>query len=69
MAENLDAVLGAAVVGAGYYVVRTPSLRGLAWRLAISALTVSIPSWMSGEVREAWTASGRGDAGRDARIR
>jgi hypothetical protein len=64
-----NALLGAAVVGVGYYVVRSPPLRRLAWRLAISALTVSIPAWVSGEVREAWSVSGSGHARREPPIR
>jgi hypothetical protein len=64
-----NALLGAAVVGVGYYVVRSPPLRRLAWGLAISALTVSLPAWVSGEVRAAWIAAGLGDTRRDAPIR
>jgi hypothetical protein len=53
-----NAILGAAAVGAAYYILRTPPLRRLAWRLALTALTVSIPAWVGGEVQQAWAASG-----------
>jgi hypothetical protein len=52
-------VLGAAVAAAAYYVVRTPRLRKLAWRLVLTAVTVSIPAWLGNEVEQAWSASGR----------
>jgi hypothetical protein len=52
-------LIGAAVVGAAYYVVRTPSLRRLAWRLAVTAATGSLPIWLRQEVQRGWAESGR----------
>ena len=47
-------ILGAAAVGAAYYVMRTPPLRRLAWRLAATAATGTLPAWFSRELRQAW---------------
>jgi hypothetical protein len=52
-------VLGAAAVGATYVIVTTPPLRRLAWRLAVVALTGTIPAWLQHEVKQAWAESGR----------
>jgi len=54
-----NVAIGIAVVGAAAYVLRTPQLRRLAWRLGIAALTGTIPAWVSREIRDAWEASGR----------
>jgi uncharacterized protein (DUF2236 family) len=54
-----NVLIGAAVVGAAYYVVRTPSLRRLAWRLAVTAATGSLPVWFRQEVQRGWAESGR----------
>lgn len=54
-----NVVIGAAVVGAAVYVLKTPSLRRMAWRLAVTALTGTLPSWLGQEVQNAWTESGR----------
>jgi len=59
-AEKLANVLiAAAVVGAAIYVIRTPSLRRLAWRLAVTAATGALPAWLRQETERAWTESGR----------
>ena len=50
-------LIGTAIVGAAYYVVKTPPLRRLAWRLAIAALTGTIPAWLTQEIRNGWEAS------------
>ncbi|MEO8076819.1 MAG: hypothetical protein ABI818_10845 [Acidobacteriota bacterium] len=55
-------VIGAAVLGAAYVVVKTPRLRQLAWRLAVNALTVSGPAWVSREIQQGWNESGRRQA-------
>jgi len=39
-------------------VMRTPALRRVAWRLAVTALTGSLPAWVAKEVRHAWSESG-----------
>lgn len=53
-----NALMAAAVLGVGYYVVRTPALRRTAWRLLLAALTGTVPAWLNGEVRRAWAESG-----------
>ena len=54
-----NVILAAAVLGVAYYIVRTPQLRRMAWGLATTALTASLPAWINREVRVAWTESGR----------
>jgi hypothetical protein len=51
-------LLAAAAVGVAVYVIKTPPLRRLAWRLAVTALTGALPAWVSREVQHAWTESG-----------
>jgi predicted lysophospholipase L1 biosynthesis ABC-type transport system permease subunit len=59
-AEKVATVLiGVAVAGVAYYVLRTPQLRRGAWRLGVAALTGTIPAWVSQEVRDSWEASGQ----------
>ncbi len=55
-----NTLIGAAAVGVAFYVLRTPQMRRVAWRLAVTALTATAPRWLSGEVRRAWAESGRG---------
>ena len=57
-----NVILAAGVVGAAYYVIRTPRLRKLAWRLAVTAVTASIPIWFGREVEQAWAESAPGPA-------
>lgn len=58
-AEKLaNVVIGVAVAGAALYVVRTPSLRRMAVRLAMVTLTGTIPAWFRQEITESWRASG-----------
>jgi len=54
-----NGILAVTAIGAAVVVVRTPSLRRLAWRLALAAATVTIPAWLNREVRTAWVESGR----------
>ena len=59
-AEKVASIaLGAVAVGAAYYVLRTPHLRRLAWRLGVAAVTGTIPAWVRREIRDGWEASGR----------
>ena len=51
-------IVGAAALGAAVVILRTPTLRRLAFGLARTALTVSIPAWLSQEVRTAWAEAG-----------
>ncbi len=62
-AEKLaNLMIGAAVIGAAAYVLRTPHLRRLAWQLSLVTLTGMVPEWISREIREGWDASGRPSA-------
>jgi hypothetical protein len=59
-AEKVASIaIGAAVVGAAYYVLRNPHLRQVAWRLGVAALTGTVPAWVTREIRDGWEASGR----------
>jgi hypothetical protein len=53
-----NVILGAAAVAATVYIMRTPPLRRMAWRLAVTALTGTIPAWVARELRDAWAESG-----------
>ena len=53
-----NALMAAAAVGVGYFVVRTPPLRRAAWRLLVIAVTSGVPAWLTAEVRRAWAESG-----------
>jgi hypothetical protein len=54
-----DVALGVAVTGAAFYVLKTPSLRRVAWRFAVIGLTRTLPAWLRREVSNAWDESGR----------
>ena len=56
--QAANIVLAAAAIGVTVMVMRTPALRRVAWRLAVTALTGSLPAWVSKEVRHAWSESG-----------
>jgi len=51
-------VMGVAAAAAAYYILKTPDLRRLAWRMAVAAATGTIPAWLTHEIREGWEASG-----------
>jgi hypothetical protein len=53
-----NVLLAVAAVGVAVYVVKTPPLRRLAWRLAVTALTGALPAWIGREVQNAWAESG-----------
>jgi uncharacterized protein (DUF2236 family) len=53
-----NVLLTVAAVGAVYYIARTPPLRRLAWRLAVTALTGTLPAWIGREVQHAWSETG-----------
>ncbi len=55
-----NVVVGAAALGAVVLILRTPTLRRLAFGLARTALTVTLPAWLSHEVQTAWSHSGSG---------
>jgi uncharacterized membrane protein len=52
-----NVVIGAAIAGAAVYVLKTPQLRRLAWRLTVAAVTGTIPAWLAQEARNGWEAS------------
>lgn len=52
-----NVLIGAALAGAAVYIVKTPQLRRIAWRLAVAALTGTIPAWLVQEARAGWQAS------------
>ena len=54
-----NVVVGAAAVGAAIYVAKTPPLRRVAWRVAVMALTGTLPVWFRGELQRAWAESGQ----------
>jgi hypothetical protein len=53
-----NVALTVAVVGATYVILKTPALRRLAFGLAVSALTGTVPAWLASEVQHAWMESG-----------
>jgi hypothetical protein len=53
-----DVLIGAALLGAAVVVIRTPTLRRLAWGLAVTTLTATLPAWINQEARQAWAESG-----------
>ncbi len=55
-----NVLLAAAAVGVAVYVIRTPPLRRLAWRFAVTALTGLYPHGSAGRCKHAWTESGHG---------
>lgn len=54
-----NTVMGVAAIGAAYVVLSRPALRRLAWTLALTVLTGTLPAWFTGEVRRGWADSGR----------
>jgi hypothetical protein len=52
-----NVLIGAAVIGVAYYVIRTPPLRRMAWRLVVTAATGSLPLWLRQEIQQGWEAS------------
>ncbi len=56
-----NVIVGAAALGAAVVILRTPALRRLAFGLARTALTVTLPVWLSREVQQAWADTERAD--------
>lgn len=54
-----NSAMGLAVIGAAYVVLSRPTLRRLAWQLALTALTGTLPAWLYHEVGQAWADSGQ----------
>ena len=61
-----DVILAAAALGIAIYVVRTPPLRRIAWRLAVTTLTSTAPMWFRQELQHAWAESGHASPGQRA---
>lgn len=47
-------VIGAAVLGAAVYVIRTPALRRAVLGAARNALVAGLPAWLLAETRHGW---------------
>jgi hypothetical protein len=62
-----NVVVGAAVLGAAVVILRTPTLRRLAFGLARTAIVTGIPAWLTREVKQAWQASERLDPSDETR--
>ena len=56
--QAASVVLAVAAVSVAVVVLRTPALRRLAWRLTLTTLTGTLPTWVANEVRHAWSQSG-----------
>ena len=54
-----NVALGAAALGAAYFIVRTPRLRRMAIGLAMTALTGAVPTWLAREAQQAWVRTAR----------
>lgn len=50
-------IMGVAAAGAAYYILRTPSLRRMAWGVATTAVVSTLPAWFNRELRQAWVES------------
>ena len=58
-----NVIVGAAALGAAVVILRTPTLRRPAFGLARTALTITLPVWLSREVQQAWAETDRGSSG------
>ena len=47
-------VIGAAVLGAAIYVIRTPALRRVVWGAARNGLVAGLPAWLLTQTRHGW---------------
>jgi hypothetical protein len=54
-----NVIMAAAAVGAAVFVVRSPSLRQLAWRLATRYASGPLAVFLATTVHDAWEQSGR----------
>lgn len=52
-----NVLMVAAAIGAAVVILRTPSLRRLAFGLARTALVTGVPAWLSREIKHAWEES------------
>jgi hypothetical protein len=52
-----NVLIGVAVAGAAYYVLREPSRRRVAWDLVRHAAGGTVPGWLIAEALRAWNAA------------
>jgi hypothetical protein len=52
-----NVVLATAVIGAAYYVLKTPPLRRRVWQIARSWAAGPLAAWTATEIRRAWEGS------------
>jgi len=52
-----DVLLTAVALGVSIYIARTPALRRVAWRVAVTILTGALPAWIGRELQHAWAES------------
>lgn len=62
-----NVIVGAAVIGTTYYVVKTPRLRRLAWQLTVATITGTVPAWLGEQIKAGWEASAHAPTVRGAR--
>ena len=55
--RTANILIAAAAIGAAIYILRTPSLRRMAWQLAKGAIGTTGPAWLMTETRRGWAAS------------
>ena len=51
-------LIGAAAVGAAYFILKTPRLRRMVWQLARTALAPTASAWLMTEARRGWNGNG-----------
>ena len=54
--KTANILIGAAAVGAAFFVLRNPALRRMVWRLARTAIATTGPV-LAAEARRAWSES------------
>jgi hypothetical protein len=52
-----DVLLTAVALGVSIYIARTPALRRVVWRVAVTTLTGALPGWIGRELQKAWAES------------
>jgi hypothetical protein len=50
-------LIGAAVAGAAFYILRNPALRRMAWQLTRTMVLTTGPVWVASEATRAWNES------------
>ena len=52
-----NVIIGVAVAGAAYYLLREPSRRRAAWDLARRVASDTVPGWLIAEALRAWNVA------------